>query len=146
MKSFSSALKTAYLNANEETVIYENIEGPGVISELWFTGSLDENTTLRIYVDDDYESNQAAIDCLLYKCHNIGYTQEIEGQYTPWSTKRVGHLAYYGGLYNTYPIPFNINFTISNCSLTIDMIFYITNIENSLQAYGIDPVSILQQL
>ena len=41
---------------------------------------------------------------------------------------------------------FNINFTITNCDLTIDMIFYITNIENSLEAYGIDPVSISQKL
>eukprot|EP01084_Bolivina_argentea_P110519 197314_1 len=106
MKSFASAIKTGYLQPNQETIVYENTNGPGVISELWFAGSLDENTTVRIYVDDDYTSNKAAIECFLYKCHNIGYTLEIEGDYTPWSTKRVGHLAYYGGLYNTYPIPF----------------------------------------
>eukprot|EP01084_Bolivina_argentea_P116701 207301_1 len=107
MQSFTSALKGAHLTANQETIVYENTDGPGVITELWFTGGFDENTILRIYVDDDYTSKTAAIECKLYMCHNIGYTKQMEQKYTPWSTKRVGHQAYNGGLYNTYQIPFS---------------------------------------
>ena len=107
MKSFTSALKAAHITANKELLVYENTDGPGVVTELWFTGDFDENTILRIYVDDDYTTNIPNIECRLYMCHNIGYTKEQEQQYTPWSTKRVGHQAYNGGLYNTYQIPFS---------------------------------------
>eukprot|EP01084_Bolivina_argentea_P116703 207304_1 len=106
MRSFTSALKQVWINSSVEYTVYENTEGPGVITELWFTGDVDENTILRIYVDDDYITKIPSIECRLYMCHNIGYTVAIEQQYIPWSTKRVGHQAAGGGLYNTYQIPF----------------------------------------
>eukprot|EP01084_Bolivina_argentea_P116702 207302_1 len=109
MKSFTSALKNAHFNSNEEMTVYENMNGPGVITELWFTtGDFNENTTLRVYVDDDYITNKSSIECKLYMCHSIGFigNKQHEGQYVPWSTKRIGHQAFDGGLYNTIRIPF----------------------------------------
>jgi Tfp pilus assembly protein PilV len=49
MRSFSSAVKSGHLVANQELVLYESNTGePGVITEQWFTGKCINASTHNI--------------------------------------------------------------------------------------------------
>ena len=112
MKSFSYAIKNGVLNSNEEQTLYEHNTGqPGVITEQWFTGyAMDENTRIRIYIDDETE---ASLDFNLYLAHGIGFGDQNETPNIPWGTKRLGHEAKNGAVYNTFRIPFGKSFRVT---------------------------------
>ena len=112
MKSFSYAIKNGVLNSNEEQTLYEHNTGqPGVITEQWFTGyAMDENTRIRIYIDDETE---ASLDFNLYLAHGMGFGDQNETPNIPWGTKRLGHEAKNGAVYNTFRIPFGKSFRVT---------------------------------
>ena len=112
MKSFSYAIKNGFLNPNEEQTLYEHNTGqPGVITEQWFTGfAMDENTRIRIYIDGETE---ASLDFNLYLAHGIGFGEQNETPNIPWGTKRLGHEAKNGAVYNTFRIPFGKSFRVT---------------------------------
>ena len=116
MKPFSSAIKNGHIVAGVEQEVFAINKGePGVITEQSFVAGYDENTIVRYYIDGDTEPT---IEMNLLIGHGIGFTYaDSNGDPDlPWGTKRVGHNAKNGGLYNTYRIPFqkSINITILN--------------------------------
>ena len=112
MKSFSYAIKAGLLKSGEEQTLYEHNTGqPGVITEQWFTGyGMDENTRIRIYIDGETE---ASLDFNLYLAHGIGFGDQNETPNIPWGTKRLGHEAKNGAVYNTFRIPFGKSFRVT---------------------------------
>ena len=112
MKSFSYAIKAGVLNSGEEQTLYEHNTGqPGVITEQWFTGyGMDKKTTIKIYIDGETE---ASLDFNLYLAHGIGFGDQNETPNVPWGTKRLGHEANNGAVYNTFRIPFGKSFRVT---------------------------------
>ena len=125
-KTFSHAIKGAYCNANQETELFSRQQGPGVITEQWFTGNkcLGPNTIIRYYIDDN---STPYIEMNLYMGHGIGFVTRTEEKTNatvsemvgnpddpvigedmgiPWGTRRIGHTAIGGGVYNTIRMPF----------------------------------------
>ena len=112
MKSFSYAIKGGLLKSGEEQTLYEHNTGqPGVITEQWFTGyGMNKDTTIRIYIDGETE---ASLDFNLYLAHGIGFGDQNETPNIPWGTKRLGHEAKNGAVYNTFRIPFGKSFRVT---------------------------------
>ena len=75
MKTFSHAIKAAFCAPNEEIELFRYDNGPGVITEQWYTGyeCLGPNTTIRYYVDND---TVPYIEMNLYMAHGIGFVKE----------------------------------------------------------------------
>jgi len=124
MKTFSSAIKGGTLEANQEKILYEHNTGqPGIITEQWFTGSgaMDQDTTIRIYIDNETE---ASLDFQLFLAHGIGCSESIEVNNIPWGTRRIAHSAD-GGIYNTYRIPFSKSFRVTATRPTKAAFWYI---------------------
>ena len=63
---------------------------------------MDQDTTIRIYIDDEINAN---IEFKLLLAHGVGFTEKDEVPNIPWGTRRIAHGAD-GGIYNTYRIPF----------------------------------------
>ena len=140
LKTFSHAIKGAYCNANQEIEIFKYSRGPAVITEQWYTGSacFGPSTIIRYYMDNDIKPY---IEMNLYLAHGIGFVsnanenngtlkskmatsnkEEGAGYKTkfngddpgvPWGTKRIGHTARGGGLYNTIRLPFQKSIRIT---------------------------------
>eukprot|EP00112_Aurelia_sp_Birch-Aquarium-sp1_P019891 Seg501.6 transcript_id=Seg501.6/GoldUCD/mRNA.D3Y31 product="hypothetical protein" protein_id=Seg501.6/GoldUCD/D3Y31 len=72
LKTFSHAVKQAYCTADTEIDLFSHSNGPGVITEQWFTGwtCMGPNTIVRYYVDND---KMPAIEMNLYVGHGIGF-------------------------------------------------------------------------
>ena len=141
LKTFSHAIKAAYCYANQEIEVFNYATGPGVITEQWYTGyeCFGPKTIIRYYIDDNskpyfevnlymahgigfvsassdsnqtVESNMAASD----KEDGAGYKTKVNGPDDPgipWGTKRIGHTAKGGGLYNTIRVPFQKSIRIT---------------------------------
>ena len=106
---------TYFQTANTELIVFENNEGPACITEQWYTGAVfDENTLVRIYLDG---ASTPAIEYKLLLAHGVGFSMSAENKHAPWSTKRIGHNAENGGLFNTYRIPYQ-----SSIKVTIETI------------------------
>ena len=131
MKTFSHAIKAAYCLQDTEIEVFWYDTGPAALTEQWFTGSdcFNPNTIVRYYIDGD---TSPTIEMNLYVGHGIGFVSSTnmnnqskmevdamenfnmkerfedngEDSTVPWGTKRIGHLAKGGGLYNTFRIPF----------------------------------------
>lgn len=135
LKSFSHAIKAVYCNPNQEIEIFkhENTVGPAVVTEQWYTGygCFGPKTRLRYYFDGE---QTASIDVNLYMAHGIGFVSSSDEMLNstdksnmaandddgpassmpngpddpgiPWGTRRIGHTAKGGGLYNTIRVPF----------------------------------------
>lgn len=70
---------------------------------------MDENTIIRIYIDDE---TSASLEFQLLLAHGVGFGEKSELAYIPWGTRRIAHAAD-GGIYNTYRIPFSKSFRIT---------------------------------
>ncbi len=132
MKSFSHSIKQDLCHKDMEKVIFEYDTGPGVVTEQWFTGAtcFNEDTRILYYIDGE---EKPSIDMNLYLGHGIGFVKKQKDRpglkdnperFAPWFTKkeepglpwgsrRIGHLASGGGLYNTYRVPFKKSIKIS---------------------------------
>lgn len=124
MRSFSYAIKNGFLHPNVEKTLYErNTSEPGVITEQWFTGqkAMDEDTRIRIYIDDEPE---ASLDFQLFLAHGIGFHEENELPNIPWGTRRLAHTAN-GGIYNTFRIPFGKSVRVTATRPTFGQFWYI---------------------
>ena len=105
-RTFSSAAKGGEILGGIETTLFETgeNEGPGYVSQQWYT-HLPAHSRVRMYIDGE---TQASLDFDMYLFHGIGDCVEAETRQTPlWGTKRFGHLASGGGLYNNIRIPFS---------------------------------------
>lgn len=113
MKTFAFAIKNGHIVANEEQLVYSNINGPGVITEQSFVAGYNEDTIIRYYIDGD---TKATIETNLLMLLGTGSTWSQSNLITPWGNKNIGHNAHNGGFYNTIRIPFqtSINITITN--------------------------------
>eukprot|EP00483_Globobulimina_turgida_P001716 UN01718 len=118
MKSFSSSIKNGHIIAGQEQVVFSKNDGPGVITEQSFVAGYDERTIVKYYIDGD---TTPTIEFQLFIAHGIGFTAAEANKDVPWGTKRIGHNAQNGGLYNTYRIPFqkSINITITNAKTCV---------------------------
>jgi len=124
MRSFSYAIKNGFMYPNVEKTLYEHNTGaPGVITEQWFTGqkAMDEDTRIRIYIDDEPE---ASLDFQLFLAHGVGFREENELPDIPWGTRRLAHTAD-GGIYNTFRIPFGKSFRVTATRPTFGQFWYI---------------------
>lgn len=143
LKTFSHAIKAAYCPQGKEIEIFSHTGGPGVITEQWFTGGgcFGPNTIVNYYLDGD---EKPTIAMNLYFGHGIGFessstvaNHSVEfdeaidsfgakrkkrysaaGNGVPWGTRRIGHLASSGGLYNTIRMPFQKSIRVSFVSPT----------------------------
>ena len=124
MKSFSSAIKNGYIVAYEELLLYEHMNGPGVVTEQWFTGDgiMSEDARVRIYIDGE---NTASLDFMLFLAHGIGIGESVEGKNVPWGTRLMSHAARDGGLFNTFRIPFLKSLRVTLSSPHSGFFFYI---------------------
>ena len=149
LKTFSHAIKGAYCHANQEIEIFNYAAGPGVITEQWYTGyeCLGPNTIIKYYMDGDAKPY---IEMNLYMAHGIGFVSssgdfnestmavpnwEDAGHKSkvngpddpgiPWGTKRIGHTARGGGLYNTIRLPFQKSIRVTFESPTSGYYWYI---------------------
>ena len=150
MKSFSHAIKQASCKPGVEIDLFEHSSGPGVITEQWYTGNncMTDATIIHIYIDGEAKPS---IDFNLHLGHGIGIEagqerlrqvkdeenifymfreKQIDPQ-IPWGTRRVGHLATGGAIYNTYRIPFQKSIRISFTSASSGSYWYIVRgVEN----------------
>eukprot|EP01084_Bolivina_argentea_P038111 70479_1 len=111
MKSFSSAIKDGIANENKETLVFSYNKGPGCITEQWYTGTtFNQFTIVNYYIDND---KTKTISFRLFLAHGIGFGKDAENENVPWGTKRIGHNAKNGALYNTNRVPFQHNITIT---------------------------------
>eukprot|EP01084_Bolivina_argentea_P008448 15818_1 len=123
MKSFSSAIKNGHIEAHKELTVYENTDGPACITEQWYTGAVfDENTIVRIYMDN---STTPSIEYKLLLAHGVGFTMKEENNNAPWATRRVGHNAKNGGLFNTFRIPFQQSVRVTIETVSTGTFWYI---------------------
>jgi D-arabinan exo alpha-(1,3)/(1,5)-arabinofuranosidase (non-reducing end) len=107
--TFGTAIKEQHLGGiGKETLLFSRENGPGLLQNIWFTGSWlgYEYTRFRIYVDGEAEPS---IDYELFMGHGIGFGDPT----APWGTKRFGKNAIGGGVFNTYRIPFSKSIRIT---------------------------------
>lgn len=76
MRSFTHSIKQAACIVNQEVSLFEYTQGPGVITEQWFTGKgcINQDTIVRYYIDGE---EKASIEVNLYMAHGIGYVQPV---------------------------------------------------------------------
>ena len=127
MKSFSSAIKNGYIFSNKEKVLYEHDTGqPGVITEQWFTGGvMNQNARIKIYIDGEVD---ASLDFNLFIAHGLAGFPDSENDdltHGPWGTRRIGHTAANGGIYNTIRIPFSTSFRVTATTQSSGYMWYI---------------------
>ena len=124
MKSFSSAIKGGHFVAHEELLLYEHPNGPGVVTEQWFTGNgiMNEDARVRIYIDGE---NNASLDFMLFSAHGIGVGESVEEKNVPWGTRHMSHAARGGGLFNTFRIPFLKSLKVTFSSPHSGLFWYI---------------------
>jgi len=102
VRSFGGALKGGLmLPYPNETIMFEHncTLPPCQLTECWFTGTVATFPSLiiRFYIDDE-----APLEFELYRAHGIGF----ENDATQPPNQYVGKNAHYGGIYNTYRVPF----------------------------------------
>jgi len=127
MKSFSHAKKAGYCYAGNEYPLFEYKNGPGVITEQWYTSGpcFDTRTIIRYYIDGD---TTPTIEGNLFMMHGIGFYNKT---LPAWGTKWIGHTAQDGSLYNTFRIPFQKSIRISYSSYGSGRYWYIVRgVEN----------------
>ncbi len=76
MESFTHSVKEGGCEENREVSLFEFTDGPGVITEQWFTGNgcINQDTVIRYYIDDEVTPS---IEVNLYMAHGIGYVDEL---------------------------------------------------------------------
>lgn len=108
--SFSSAIKGGHLKSNVEQELFAINDGPGFLTEQWFTGNIvNDQTRIRIYINNETE---ASLDFMLFMAHGIGCGQNYDNQFVPWQTRRIAREAT-ASVYNTYRIPFQTSIRIT---------------------------------
>ncbi len=81
MKSFTHSIKQGGCEKNREVSLFEFAEGPGVITEQWFTGKgcINQDTIIRYYIDGD---DKPTVEFNLYMAQGIGYVDRGSRDYS----------------------------------------------------------------
>lgn len=107
--SFSNSIKSGYILANKETLLFETFGKSGVITEQWTGGGTFHSspTNISIYVDGELIPS-IKYDLLL--AHGIGFgslnEEKMIKKHGAWSTQYISHASARGGLSNRFLIPF----------------------------------------
>ena len=85
-------------------------------------GPMQNDTRFRVYVDGEVEPS---LDYDLFMFHGIGFNGDQTSGFSPWGTRRAGHTAFGGGLYNTFRIPYSTSIKVTATSPHRGYIWYI---------------------
>ena len=83
---------------------------------------MQSGTRFRVYVDGEAEPS---LDYDLFLFHGIGFAGDQSEGFAPWGTRRAGHTAYGGGLYNTFRIPYSTSVRVTATSAYAGFFWYI---------------------
>lgn len=89
MKSFGTAIKGGSCHPGVEITVFEHVVNGtnGVVTQMWHAGTRGD-PRMRVYVDDEVSSGQAAVDYLVTLAHGL---KEVDIGTYPFQSDNFGH-------------------------------------------------------